>query len=408
MSEETKEIQGIPLPDGDDIKPQKPDFLSKDDWFDVQVDDDLLDFAKPYRPPRYTMERNGVPFADVGELHIISGKPGNGKTGLISQLMATVLCGQFGNTQKREVKHKVRNPDTGEMTEEDVPTVVLYIDTEQGEDDTIAIKNRVCSLAGIDYRQPNQSFFVLRLRDTEEAQDRWKKILKAIWKISPTDIFLDGLLDIVKDYNDQVECQPIIRKCMMLATYYDASMWAVLHENPMVDKLVGVLGSITQRKVAEIFTVIKVKQCDLKPNDRRPELPDIYFRVKQNKARGRDVDDWLFRYETSAGGWGQPIEIEDGGASVKTIPHPDSDEAILKAVVKALLEFLQPPNSDYLTNIVRELKKRMHCGETKAKTYFTMANDAGVFHLPVNNRYMLHTETCDAILNDLPFAPSNE
>ena len=36
MSEETKEIQGIPLPDGDDIKPQKPDFLSKDDWFDVQ------------------------------------------------------------------------------------------------------------------------------------------------------------------------------------------------------------------------------------------------------------------------------------------------------------------------------------------------------------------------------------
>ena len=130
--------------------------------------------------------------------------------------------------------------------------------------------------------------------------------------------------------------------------------------------------------------------------------------MKQNKARGRDVDDWLFRYETSAGGWGQPIEIEDGGASVKTIPHPESDEAILKAVVKALLEFLQPPNSDYLTNIVRELKKRMHCGETKAKTYFTMANDAGVFHLPVNNRYMLHTETCDAILNDLPFAPSNE
>ena len=234
MSEETKEIQGIPLPDGDDIKPQKPDFLSKDDWFDVQVDDDMLDFAKPYRPPRYTMERKGVPFADVGELHIISGKPGNGKTGLISQLMATVLCGQFGNTQKREVKHKVRNTETGEMTEEEVPTVVLYIDTEQGEDDTIAIKNRVCSLAGIDYRQPNQSFFVLRLRDTEEAQDRWKKILKAIWKISPTDIFLDGLLDIVKDYNDQVECQPIIRKCMMLATYYDASMWAVLHENPMV------------------------------------------------------------------------------------------------------------------------------------------------------------------------------
>ena len=293
-----------------------PEFLQGDNWFSAEIDDDLLDFGKPYRPPRYTMERGGVPFADVGELHIISGKPGNGKTGLISQLMATVLCGSFGNTKKRDVKHKVRNQETGEVTEVEVPTVVLYIDTEQGEDDTIAIKNRVCSLAGIDYTKPCKSFFVLRLRDTEEAQDRWRKILKAIYKVGPTDIFLDGLLDIVKDYNDQVECQPIIRKCMMLATYYDASMWAVLHENPMVDKLVGVLGSITQRKVAEIFTVIKVKQCDLKPNDRRDDLPEIYFRVKQNKARGRDVADWLFRYETNAGGWGQPVEIEDNGARV--------------------------------------------------------------------------------------------
>ena len=400
MTEESK-TQGIPLPG----QPQpKPDFLKGDNWFDVDVDDDLLDFGKPYRPPRYTMERNGVPFADVGELHIISGKPGNGKTGLISQLMATVLCGQFGNTMKREVKHKVRNPETGEESEEDKPTVVLYIDTEQGEDDTIAIKNRVCSLAGIDYSKKSQSFFVLRLRDTEEAGDRWRKILKAIYKIEPTDIFLDGLLDIVKDYNDQVECQPIIRKCMMLATYYDASMWAVLHENPLVDKLVGVLGSITQRKVAEIFTVIKVKQCDLKPNEKRPDLPDIYFRVKQNKARGRDVDDWLFRYETSAGGWGQPVEIIDPKDATPP-PPANSDEATMKAVVKCLLEFMQPPQSDYFTNIVKELKKRMHVGETKAKEYFSNANSAGVFHLPINGRYTLDTSQCDAILNDLPFAP---
>ena len=407
MSEE-RVTQGIPLPGEPDKPRKKPDFLQGDDWFDIQVDDDLLNFSKPYRPPRYTMERNGVPFADVGELHIISGKPGNGKTGLISQLMATVLCGQFGNTMKREVKHKVRNPETDDVTEEDVPTVVLYIDTEQGEDDTIAIKNRVCTLAGIDYREPSKAFYVLRLRDTEEASDRWKKILKAIYQIGPTDIFLDGLLDIVKDYNDQVECQPIIRKCMMLATYYDASMWAVLHENPMVDKLVGVLGSITQRKVAEIFTVIKVKQCDLKPNDRRNDLPDIYFRVKQNKARGRDVEDWLFKYETSAGGWGQPIEIGDTPAAPAQKPQGDSEDDILKAIVKCLLEFLQPPQSDYMTGIIKELKKRMHVGDTKAKQYFTMVNDKGAFHLPINGRYTLNTSECDAIMNDLPFAPSNE
>lgn len=305
----------IPLPGEQDAKPQAPDFLKADEWFDIDISGDLLDFAEPYRPPRYTMEREGVPFADVGELHIISGKPGHGKTGLMSQLMATCLCGQHGNTRRRDVYHLVRQPD-GLQTEEMVDVRVLYIDTEQGKDDTIAIKNRVCSMAGIDYTKPTQQFTILRLRDTELAQDRWRKILKAIHTVRPTDIFLDGMLDIVKDYNDQTECQPIVRRCMMTATEYDASLWAVLHENPLVDKLVGVLGSITQRKVSEIFTVQKVKQCDLKANEKRPDLPDIYFRVKQVKARGRDVSDWLFEYVTNAGGWGQPVEINDNGTKV--------------------------------------------------------------------------------------------
>ena len=299
------------------LDPSKiPEFLQGDQWFAEEVDDDFLNFEKPYRPPRYTMERNGIPFADVGELHIISGKPGNGKTGLMSQLMSASLSGQHGNTLKREVPHKVKNEETGEIEEKMVPTVLLYIDTEQGEDDTIAIKNRVCSMAGIDYSKPSQQFHVLRLRDTETAEQRWRKILKAIYLKKPTDIFLDGMLDIVNDYNDQTECQPIIRKCMMLATHYDSSLWAVLHENPLVDKLVGTLGSITQRKVSEIFTVIKVKQSELKESDRRADLPEIYFRVKQVKARGRDVADWLFEYITNAGGWGQPVELEDNGTHV--------------------------------------------------------------------------------------------
>ena len=292
-----------------------PEFLQKDDWFSAEIGADMLDFDEPYRPPRYTMERGGVPFADVGELHLVSGKPGNGKTGLMSQLEATTLSGQFGGMAVRKVKHRIRN-DQGEITEQEIPARLLHIDTEQGKDDTIAFKNRVCSMAGMSSDEAKQHFFILRLRDTERAVDRWRKILKAIYVVRPTDIFIDGLLDIVEDYNDQKECQPIIRKCMMLATEYDASLWAVLHENPMVDKLVGTLGSIAQRKVSEIFVVIKVKQSELKESDRRPDLPDIYFRVKQVKARGRDVADWLFRYETNVGGWGQPVELDDNGTRV--------------------------------------------------------------------------------------------
>ena len=384
-----------------DPQPKKPDFLQGDDWFDADISGDFLDFNKPYRPPRYTMEREGVPFADVGEIHIISGKPGNGKTGLMAQLIAATLGGSFGNTIARRVGHKVNGSDDFQ----ELPTRILYVDTEQGEDDTIGFKNRVISMSGVSKEDAKDHLKILRLRDTELAKDRWRKILKAIWQVQPTDIFLDGMLDIVEDYNDQKECQPIIRKCMMLATHYDASLWAVLHENPMVDKLVGTLGSITQRKVSEIFTTIKVKQADLKENDRRADLPDIYFRVKQNKARGKDVADWLFYYVTNAGGWGQPVEIEDNGVKVV-----DSKEiAFMKEADERLKAFNWTSAGATYTELERYLRKSV--SGRRAGDLINIAAENGIIYKSDKKKYHYNglKELPKDNSQDLPFdGPNND
>ena len=392
--------------------PKMPEFLKGDEWYPVSVDDDFLDFDEPYRPPRYTMERDGVPFADVGELHIISGKPGNGKTGLMSQLEAATLGRQFGNTIAREVGHIVRNEqgyivngDDNRPIFQPRQTRILHIDTEQGKDDTIAFKNRVISMSGVPQDEAKEHFFILRLRDTELAQDRWRKILKAIYVVQPTDIFLDGMLDIVEDYNDQKECQPIIRKCMMLATYYDTSLWAVLHENPMVDKLVGTLGSITQRKVSEIFTVQKVKQCDLKANEKRPDLPDIYFRVKQNKARGRDVADWLFQYVTNAGGWGQPVEIQDNGVKVVN----DKEMAFIKEADERLKAFNWTSAGATYTELERYLRKSV--SGRRAGDLINIAAEHGIIYRSDKKKYHYNglKELPKDNSQDLPFeGPKNE
>ena len=117
-------MEKIPLPDEQpQAKAQMPDFLKDDDWFDADVSSDFLDFDKPYRPPRYTMERNGVPFADVGEIHIVSGKPGNGKTGLMAQFVSAILGGQSGNTIARQVGHKVAGSEEFVV----IPTRILYV-----------------------------------------------------------------------------------------------------------------------------------------------------------------------------------------------------------------------------------------------------------------------------------------
>ena len=401
MTEENK----IPLPGDGDAKPKAPDFLQGDDWFDADISGDFLDFDKPYRPPRYTMEREGVPFADVGEIHIISGKPGNGKTGLMAQLIAATLGGRFGNTVARKVGHKVNGSDDFQ----ELPTRILYVDTEQGEDDTIGFKNRVISMSGVSKEDAKEHLKILRLRDTELAQDRWRKILKSIWQVQPTDIFLDGMLDIVEDYNDQKECQPIIRKCMMMATHYDTSLWAVLHENPMVDKLVGTLGSITQRKVSEIFTVIKVKQADLKPNDQRPDLPDIYFRVKQNKARGKDVADWLFQYVTNQGGWGQPVEIEDNGTKVTNIAE-SKEIQMMKDADTLFKGYNWTTSGARWTDLDRYVRSNGISG-SKFSDLLSLACEKGILYRDDKKKYHYHGLKDIPLpkdsTGDLPFPPSD-
>lgn len=374
MNDETKqylnpiaERESLPAPD------EAPDFLKGDDWYGVDIREDFLDFTEQYQPPRYTLMRNGIKFANVGDLHIISGKPGNGKTGLMTMFMSALLCGKNGNTEYALPNRK---------------PVVLYVDTEQSKDDSIALKNRVCVMANRDYSVAYDDFFVLRLRDTESEIDRWRKVLKSIYETRPTDIFLDGMLDLVRDYNDQTECQPIIRKSMMLATHYDSSLWMVLHENPMVSKLVGTLGSIAQRKVTEIFSVVKVKQSDLKPNEQKPEMPPIYFIVNQEKARGKDVDKWYYHFAPGDIGWGLPEEIDgpltvedsiDSMEQPKKYKEPDEQE-VLNAVSVIGTETMS------LSKLREKIKEQSHVGSTKAKEYIDIACTKG-FLTSSDNKY---------------------
>lgn len=379
----------LQLPDWEQTEPLEgaPDFLKDDNWFNIDISADFLDFTEAYQPPRWTMQRDGIPFANMGELHIISGKAGHGKTNLMSQFIAAILSGKSGNTEYTQ-------PSTVDHP------IILYIDTEQGKDDTIAFKNRICTMAGLDYSKEYDNFKILRLRNTEKTDDRWKKILKAVWMVHPTDIFLDGALDIVNDYNDQKECQPVIFKCMKLSTHYDASLWMVLHENPMVDKLVGTLGSIAQRKVSEIFTVRKHKQAEEKKHV--PGFPDIYFEVEQLKARGRDIPNWFFQVLPSVNGWGMPIEIDDTGAT-----------AIDPEEYKAQQERIEA--NDYLmhchwtnvgctyTDIDKYLRSKGVTSNRRITKIFDVAMEAGIIYKNERGKYFYNGMN-NTLPNDAPEA----
>ena len=310
MSDERQEIQGIPLPGEPDKAPTPPDFLQSDDWFFEEVEPYRLDFSEPYKPPRFTLSWKGVPFAPLGGIHNITGQSGNGKTMTIAQFIATILCGEFGNLRY-------------ELVDDNRPKRVLYIDTEMEKDNTIALKNRVLTMAGRDINGQYDDFVIEMYRDLEETKAvdskgnpildkhgrptyinpailRWRKTLKAIWQYKPTVVFIDGVIDVVADFNDNIECQELIFKCMKLASHYDISLWCVLHQNPGGEKLVGHLGSFLERKVTDVIQTRKVKD---------EKTGDVTFEVKQKKARSQDFADWKFRV-LPIEAWGRPEQLE--------------------------------------------------------------------------------------------------
>ena len=307
MSEEKQEIQGIPLPGEAD---KKPDFLRGDDWFDSDVSQYRLDFTKAYQAPRYTLSWNGIPFAPLGGIHAITGQAGNGKTMTLAQFMAAILCGEFGNL-RYELSDEKPNPR------------VLYIDTEMEEANTIAVKNRVMTMCGRKITDQSDDFIVVMLREVPEtvndkgekissSVNRWRMTLKAIYEYQPTAVFIDGLLDVVADFNDNKECQETIYKCMQVASYYGISVWCIVHQNPGGEKLVGHLGSFLERKVTDIFQTKK---------DKSEKTGDVTFNVKQLKARGRDVEDWQFKV-LSVDSWGRPEQVKPAQPIERAIGDP--------------------------------------------------------------------------------------
>ena len=114
--------------------------------------------------------------------------------------------------------------------------------------------------------------------------------------MQPTVVFLDGLIDVVGDFNDNKECQLIIYQCMATASHYGISLWCLLHENPGSTKMVGHAGSFLERKATDVLKTKKNKEGGV-----------VSFEVSQSKARARDLDTWKFTIEDDENHYGHPV-----------------------------------------------------------------------------------------------------
>lgn len=319
MNDENK----IPLPGDDTVRDQQWELLRPY----------LLDPRDDYPEPYSMLEFNGVPFSKVGGLAAISGQKKNGKSFVLTQLMAAIL----GSGSER-VQTYLPGLTVPERTIEYIghQPNVLYIDTEMEKLNTAKVLRRVHWLCGWEMRVPNERFNVLRLTNMPKDSNkqayvqRFDMIKLAIDLIRPDVMFVDGLRDLLASINDEESITNTLDYFSGVAEESKMSIWMALHQNPNRKndedglKMRGWAGTELGNKVSDTLVSIKTKTAS-----------GVTFTVKQQDARDKDIDDWKFEVTDDAGKLGIPKIISNGGTARTTAIEADSEADIREWIHKA-------------------------------------------------------------------------
>ena len=341
-----------------------------------------LDPTVEYPEPHFLYEFHGVGFSPLGGIQAISGQKKNGKTFVLAQLMAAALG--YGNDR---IADYLPGLTIRESTVEHLGHAprVLYCDTEMERLNSAKVLRRVHWLCGWDMKAPSDRFAVLWLREVPKPEqdtcnhERWRLIKSAIEVFSPDIVFVDGLRDLVNDFNSNEESSQIINEMMSLASQREMCIWNVLHMNPRPSnddesKMRGHLGTELGNKVSDTFISIKKKDAT---------TGDVTFTVKQNDARGKDVDDWKFRVTDDAGGLGIPRIIESTTTDIQS--DCDAAETIMGWLDKAEEQY---PNVDDWPMTKKQFKTKVFGEIGGQKNYTRQTND---LKFAIENKLVLET-----------------
>ena len=199
-----------------------------------------------------------------GELVALTGKAKSGKTFVCSLLMALAVRSQLMGLSRLH----------------DKPLRVVWIDTEQSEDSTHEILcHRIGALIGEPI--PDDQFFVYNLR-RDNWQDRLAWAELCIVQAKPDLVIFDGIRDVVGDINNYTEAQTVLDKLLSLASWTQACIVCVLHQNKALEDktLRGALGTELQNKSYETY------ECQKDLETRR-------FTLRQTATRKYDITDKL-------------------------------------------------------------------------------------------------------------------
>lgn len=250
-------------------------------------------------PPAKEQVILSIEHKNIGSLQnfiIITGMQKNGKTRYAASMAAAAITGHemFGiNVNLPKNRNRV-----------------CYIDTEQSDWDFYRLMDGIKRMCGIQQLPPSFDCYNFREDNTVDIIEMTETYLKE--NSDCAIIFLDGLLDYVKSFNDEAECNDLIRRIMKWGKVYDVLIVAIMHRGKTNASTIGHLGAIADRKTQSILSVTKNKE----------RIPVTYQLESQFLRSAEDFEPIEIFYNLNTNAW----ERIDRFEPVKLKREPNTDK----------------------------------------------------------------------------------
>lgn len=187
----------------------------------------------------------------------------------------------------------------------------LYVDTEQSKNHVQKVAKRICTISKIGMDR----FDIIALREYAEPELRTAILEHAIMSGKYAIVILDGIVDLIYDFNDLRESTIIVNKLMSWSEKYNCHINTVLHTNKDKKNARGHLGTALMNKAETIIRITRqdtnssIAECDASRNmgfrkiefsidetglPVRVNYPDGYFENNPKKEESENKEDLPF------------------------------------------------------------------------------------------------------------------
>jgi len=247
----------------------------------------LVDLSKGYPEIEYLLKKDGVGCVPRGDLQMIVGPQKSGKTFASMIFEIALLSGGCMGFEAQQENLKI-----------------LHVDTEQHRN-SVADKNvKLLSLAGYPVDQNHPRLNVLTVKELSPS-DRLTVVEEAVKVFRPDFVLIDGIRDLVTDFNNVEQSTNVMNVLMRLCSMYNCAIMSVIHQNKgkgrdKDDNPRGHLGTELMNKCSEGYYVTKSVGSPVT--------------VSQKISRNAPISDWYFHIDDE----GKP-EIASGPLTPKEL-----------------------------------------------------------------------------------------